>query len=91
MVTYQFVLPEKIATQEFMEDLAHTHGGFTAWSAKGAWMDPYGDLTGEPVTVFQVSTDNYADLIYRVRQQCELFAEKALYFGTVGEHRVINL
>jgi len=91
VLTYQFVLPEKIVSQEFLEDLAYAHGGFTSWKAEDVWVDGTRHTVGEAVRVFQVSTVDYAELIYRVRQQAENAGEQALYFGQVGEHRVIDL
>ncbi len=95
MKTYQFTLPHKADLTEnlFLDRLSLEFKGNIVGAHLGRWTPPdaLDTVEQEPIVVVQVSTDEGGILKERVFAYLRNIGERAVYFGHIGEHQIMNL
>jgi len=98
MQAYRTILPAKkgydIAIYDYELNLAATFGGFTRVEAKGAWIDPRGNLIEDINHVYDVALEPHQVLTLRqlTLATARTMQEQAVYFQTPGGNvEIINV
>ena len=91
--TFLFTIPLLHKGAKVVRDLERAltvglQGGFTNWTASGAWNGPAG-FEREDVSVYLVSTDKEDALRGIVKSILDILGEKEGYFVRVGEHTIL--